>query len=376
MFLASIQFGTQTFSAVLDTGSSDTWLAAANFTCADPDDQSVQPQSTCGFGNLYDSSQSSTFQTIPNTNFNITYADGEVLNGAMGYESVTLAGITVPQQEIADVTYAAWYGDGVSSGLVGLAYPSLTSAYAGSNPDNDQAGQTVQYFPLFTNMYYNNLINATFCLALSRGEDYSNAGVLALGGIPNINVSSNFVSTPLQVVKMFTSSSIMVPPKSGSAAALTNDTVPQYQFYAIAVDGWSWVAAAGMAAPTPIPNNTTSVQAIVDSGTSLIYAPDDIAASVASAFDPPAIYSDQFGGYATLCTATPPKFGVYISGRIHFINAADMLIPADSNGNCVSGVQPAGTYGMVILGDVFMKNVLSVFDVGAGEMRFALRSVY
>jgi hypothetical protein len=41
-------------------------------------------------------------------NFNVSYASGEFLVGQVGYESITLAGITVPKQEIGLIDYAYW----------------------------------------------------------------------------------------------------------------------------------------------------------------------------------------------------------------------------------------------------------------------------
>lgn len=49
----------------------------------------------------------------------------------MGKETVTLGGITVEQQEVGLVNLAGWIGDDFTSGLLGLAYPSITSAFAG-----------------------------------------------------------------------------------------------------------------------------------------------------------------------------------------------------------------------------------------------------
>jgi hypothetical protein len=65
----------------------------------------------------------------------------------MGYETVTLGGITVPRQEIAAVDFAAWYGDGYTSGLVGLAYPDITSAYIGTDPHNDSSKNSIPVSP-------------------------------------------------------------------------------------------------------------------------------------------------------------------------------------------------------------------------------------
>lgn len=53
----------------------------------------------------------------------------------VGFDTVTVGGLTVTKQEIGVVNKAAWLGDGINTGLFGLAYPGLTSVYNGSNPD-------------------------------------------------------------------------------------------------------------------------------------------------------------------------------------------------------------------------------------------------
>lgn len=71
------------------------------------------------------------------------------------------------------------------------------------------------------------------------------------------------------------------------------------------------------------------------------------------------------------CSATTPDFGIRIDSQTFYINAED-LIMQNPDGTCVSGVNDAGE-SLAILGDVFLKNVLAVFDIGASEMRFAAR---
>lgn len=61
---------------------------------------------------------------IPDEHMNLTYGDLETVSGLMGYEDVTLGGITV-HQEVGLINRAAWFGDGVSSGMVGLAYSAM-----------------------------------------------------------------------------------------------------------------------------------------------------------------------------------------------------------------------------------------------------------
>jgi hypothetical protein len=121
-FATEITFGTETFESVVDTGSSDTWIVETGFICVNITDSAPLPEADCYFGPTYNVTD--TFKHIPDENFNITYGDGEFLTGIVGYEDITLAGIKV-RQEVPLVNYAAWEGDGTTSGLIGLAYPGM-----------------------------------------------------------------------------------------------------------------------------------------------------------------------------------------------------------------------------------------------------------
>lgn len=341
---------------VVDTGSSDPWLAVETFQCYDADDDSAQDQDYCNFGPLYDSTQSTTYSAIANENFDISYADGESLTGSMAYETVTMAGISVPKQQFAAVDNAAWNGDGVSSGLVGFAYRTLTSAYAGTT----SKGAKILYNPLFVNMYTNAGIASIFSIALDRNDEYG--GVLALGGIPDIAHSPYFASTPIIPV--------------GVNASNNNSLV--YQYYTIDIDGYAYSNDSSTRFnPTNSVNplkqslvgNGTNV--IVDSGTSLCYVSNAAAAGLGAAFIPPATYDADYQTYYVDCDAQPPVFGVSISKKLFWVNGLDLII-ALGDGTCIMAVQP-NFGGLNILGDVFMKNVISVFDIGAEEMRFAAR---
>jgi uncharacterized membrane protein len=121
-FATNITFGTQTFVSIVDTGSSDTWIAESGFQCVNISTDAALPEADCAFGPTF--TLDSTFTQIPDENFNITYGSGEFLTGIVGYEDVTIAGIQV-RQEVALVNSAAWEGDGTTSGLTGFAYPAL-----------------------------------------------------------------------------------------------------------------------------------------------------------------------------------------------------------------------------------------------------------
>lgn len=376
VFLAPITVGGQQFNVVIDTGSSDPWLADANFECYDTTTYEPVDEAACYFGPPYDSSRSPSYTHLPDRSLNLSYHSGEVLNGKMGRETFTLAGITVQQQEFGLVDYATWNGDGLSSGLVGFAYKTLTSMYAGEDPKKAVAGKAFKYNPLFDNMYRSNMTEPVFSMALAR-DPYGtgSGGLMAIGGIPNIPFAPTWVSVPIVPVGINRTSNEI-----------------EYQFYTIVTDGFS-ISSDPSAQFAPIADaklnprktplkgpvdrknpNSSTVNAIVDSGTTLVYVSDDLALEVAEAFDPPGYLSEETGIYEVPCGAKPPTFGVSIAGKVFNANPDDLWLQSGPD-RCVSGVQ-GNAGGLWILGDVWMKAMLCVFDIGAGRMGFAGRQYY
>lgn len=238
-----VTVGGQDFAVVVDTGSSDPWLVLENFSCFDLDNTPLS-QEACEFSTPYSPSKSTTYAVVPDQNFNISYADGEYLNGAVATETFTMAGITVPKQQFGVVSIAAWLGDTITSGLVGFAYRSLTSAYGGTTPAADVNAQSIPYNPLFVNMYEQQDVPAVFSMALDRDENVG--GVLAIGGIPNIKHSPRFVTTPIK------------------AAGVNAAREEVYQFYTVDIDGYAYKAWNG-SEQFNVYNNTNPKKVILKS---------------------------------------------------------------------------------------------------------------
>jgi hypothetical protein len=376
VFLAPVTVGGQEFRVVIDTGSSDPWLAVADFECVDPKTHDLLEEEECYFGPLYDSSDSSTYDEYPDRSMNLSYAGGETLNGLMGRESFTMGGVTVPEQEFGMVNYAAWYGDGVSSGLIGFAYRTLTSMYVGENPKAAVPGQSLKYNPFFDNLYRSNTTEPVFSMALTRDTiRYPGGGLMGLGGVPNIPYAPSVITVPILPVGIH-----------------GNTAENVYQFYSVTVDGFA-ISSNPSAMFAPVaearqnprktalrgnfdrtsPNSTTAV-AIIDSGTTLVYLSDELAAEVTAAFTPPGFLNQTTKQYEVPCHSRPPISGVSIGGKVFNTNPDDMILQYDEY-LCISGVQ--GNHGgLWILGDVWMKSVLCVFDIGNGLMGFAGRQYY
>ena len=127
------------------------------------------------------------------------------------------------------------------------------------------------------------------------------------------------------------------------------------------------------------PARSSQMQAIIDSGSTLMGVPMEIADAVNRLFDPPGKRNGTI--YTVNCSAKPPEFGVVIGGQTFVIDGASMVrrvFSVDDGSlirekeDCIVGL--AGTRGNIfVLGNPFLENVLTVFDVGHKEMRFAAR---
>ncbi|PKX89325.1 pepsin-like aspartic protease [Aspergillus novofumigatus IBT 16806] len=326
-FATSITIGNQTFEVVIDTGSSDLWVVREGFICINPESRREVPQWECEFGPAY--APNTTFHEIVGEFVDIKYADREILSGVIGTENVTLAGITV-NQTFGVMDYAGWYGDGVTSGLMGLAYSSLANAYT------TDYKQPSLYNPIFATMYEQGLIDPVFSIVMNRNASNGTAaGYLTLGGLPPTDIKGNFSTTPILVTNI---------------KGYRRD----YDFYTVNIDG---VALGNKS----LPEAGGNIQYLVDSGTTLNYYPNSVADAINAAFIP----------------QRSPVHGVTIAGSTFYINSTDMILPGgtDNSGNkiCISGINAGGDVrqGIFVLGGTFLRNVVAVFDVGAAEMRFA-----
>lgn len=276
----------------------------------------------------------------------------------MGYETVSLAGLTVQRQKAALVTAGFWQGDDQTSGLMGFAYPALTSATQDIGGYSDVPDP---YYPFFFNAANQGLVSPVFSLALgsnAAGESIS-AGRLVLGGIPSdIQLLSPWATVPLATVQF------PATPSPGK----------NFSYYTIIPDDFVvnnrplYSSSSSTAARTPI---------ILDSGTTLIYLPSSIVRVINQAFSPPSQYVPSSGMWENDCDARPPSFAVRIGGRDFFLKGSDLLLPQNvgvdpQTGGCICGVQE-GDDGTNILGDAFLRNVVAVFDLGEARISLAAK---
>ncbi|QDS77470.1 hypothetical protein FKW77_007133 [Venturia effusa] len=362
IFMAAIQVGGQNFQAAIDTGSSDTWLMMKGYSCVKPPAwqetlNKLAGMPSCQFGPSYE--KSPTFAQIADRHFNITYADGEYATGILGKDDVTLGDVTLKGQTLGFVSSLKWHGDGISSGNMGLGFPSITNAWNGTDPGKDKKGNNVPYAPIFTNLFRQKIIQPYFSIALNRAAE--GPGMLALGGLPGppIRHTGKFIRTPMQQLTLTADR-----PKPRS-----EDGFVDYTFYVVRPDNL-------LANSVPLSPDVSSLQLIVDSGSRFCHLPKKIVDGLMSQWKPkPKL--NLVGEWEVGCDSTPPKLELEFNGSRISFDKKDLVIKLTGD-ICTSTIAyaPGGdgkAKGKWILGAPFFRSVVAVFDVGAAEMRFADR---
>ncbi|KAH7069869.1 aspartic peptidase domain-containing protein [Paraphoma chrysanthemicola] len=351
IYITNATIAGRTYSFVIDSGSSDTWIVSSFFQCDDPDWPYPLDAAYCGFGSTYDASASSSYRPV-DFPFSVNYTGGEFLRGRMGTENFGIGGLSKGgsaaanvRQMIGVVDEGYWFGDGVSSGLMGLGFPALA---VGINSKE---------------LNYTSVLFTFLALRRPTYEFPRAGGQLAIGGIPDVKHDGRWVEVPLQ------------PVVRGI-----------YAWYSIIVDGFDIIpppessSVRSTSTPAPVPRQTrpyaTSRQTmIIDSGSSLIYFPSAVAEYIASLFVPPATYNWVSNTYIVRCTAQAPRVGVKIGGRSFFLSEDDLMNRGPNAvggenvgagpGECALAIQRAEG-GTPVLGDTWLNNVLVVFELANG----------
>ncbi|KAI0955331.1 hypothetical protein AcW1_006943 [Taiwanofungus camphoratus] len=171
-FIGSLAIGTpgQSFDVILDTGSSDLWVASQNSTTDVPNGVST-----------FKPSSSSTFKS-ENKPFDITYDSGAAA-GTLAQDTVQLAGFKVNSQTFAVVNQVS---NGVLStpvsGLMGLAWSNIASS-----------GATPFWQSLATSG--GTLDSPLFAFQLTRFNNASNVQDLEPGGTFTMGAVNNSLFT-------------------------------------------------------------------------------------------------------------------------------------------------------------------------------------
>ncbi|KZS98326.1 acid protease [Sistotremastrum niveocremeum HHB9708] len=328
-YFGTIQVGTPSkdYNVILDTGSSDLWLATTGCQGCD----SGIP--------LFNPSSSSTLGTSTDQ-LTINYGSGSVA-GTLAQDTVSIAGFTISKQIFATATEVSQglIEDDIT-GLLGLAFQTIAST---------QALPLVQ-----TLAQQNTFTDPIMSFYLTRFLDDPQAqteepgGTLTLGGTNSSLMQGNvdFVDIPSSVTPSFW----LIP--------LTQVTV-QGTNVAISQSGTDSLAA-------------------IDTGTTLIGGPTDVVTQIYSNIKGSQQGTGQLEGYWTIPCNTDVNVAMTFSSQSWPISPADFSVQQLQGNQCLgaifeldAGGQSSGGGPDWVIGDTFLKNVYSVFRYTPPSVGFA-----
>ncbi|KAF8507481.1 aspartic peptidase A1 [Hysterangium stoloniferum] len=366
-YFAQVFIGTPPtpFSVILDTGSSDLWVASTQ--C------SIGCQGTPA---VYNPASSSTFSDGGRT-VSITYGSGAV-RGGLCTDDVSIGGFGIKSQGFLfaeQVTQRLL--DQSFSGLLGLGFKSI--ANSGVTPlVQGLAGRNAFTNPLMS--FY-----------LERHIDDPNMQTVASGGLFTLGDTNSslftgeidFVNIPSTVTPGF-----WLIPVSGIDALSTYVSLRSNLSTGVSVGGQATNVSQG--------SSTSANLAAVDTGTTLIGAPHDAIVAIYSKIPNSQPLGGTLQGYYQFPCDSDVNISFSFSGQKSWpINPADFKISTQSDTGddiCMGGIfdleasiapeepgtgpprrrqnNPSGNPQWIV-GDTFLKNVYSVFRYDPPSVGFA-----
>ncbi|CEG63571.1 Putative Rhizopuspepsin-like protein [Rhizopus microsporus] len=286
-----------------DTGSSDLWFAST--LC-----------STCSNSHTkYDPNKSSTYKADGRP-WSISYGDGSTASGVLAKDSVNLGGLVIKDQTIGLAKReSSAFAEDVIDGLLGLAFNSITTVRGVKTPVDNLISQGLISRPIYG-------------VYLGKAKN-GGGGEYLFGGYDSTKFKGPLTTVPID-----------------NSEGFWGVTVKGTKIGSKSISG--------------------SFSAILDTGTTLLLLPDNVAASVARAYGA----SDNGDGtYTITCDSSKLQPLVFTLGSSTFQVPADSLIYEKSGSKCIAGFAAGGD--LAILGDVFLKNNYVVFNQQVPEVQIA-----
>jgi len=313
-----ISIGTppQSFIVVFDTGSSDLWVLKTNINCS---------QCYPYFTHVeYDHSLSTTY-VFNGSNFSITYGSGYT-QGFLASDILSIGNVDL-RVPFGEATYAT--GVDTADGIFGLAFRTISSE-----------GVLPPFMRLWQEGYLDQYL---FSFYIQNNDNGTTQGELLLGGIDATCYTGDLYYTPIE-----------------------NDT-----WYEINMELGCEVNSV---------HYTLGKKAIVDSGTSYLIGPEVDIDEIIQVLG--GTYNTSTGDYVVSCTSNPPPlyFGIGTNTAYNYFKVSSSSYRLNyGNDYCVLAIAPANItdyYGNLfwILGDVFMREWYTIFDVGNNQLGFGQAS--
>ncbi|KAJ9100506.1 hypothetical protein QFC21_003545 [Naganishia friedmannii] len=319
-YSASVSIGTpaQAFDIALDTGSADLWVAGAKIDLP----------------TTFDASKSTTFKNTSSL-FTITYGSGNA-QGYLASDTVSLAGYTVPSQTFAVIqTMSAALINEPLTGLMGLGFSSLSVSK--STPWWVSLASSKWSDPLFA-FYLKRYRNIA-----SASSTESDGGSVSFGEL--------------------------------DSSVYTGDVT--YVSVADNKQAYWNIPVAGITSQGTAVGLGSSVNAAIDTGTTLIGGPSSIVAAIYAGIPGSQAMTGSYAGYYEYPCSTKISLKMTFGTFTVEITEADFNIGSFGvDGTmCIGGVyvQSLSSTSAIqwIVGDTMLKNVYSVYRYSPAAVGFA-----
>ncbi|WWD16697.1 hypothetical protein CI109_101127 [Kwoniella shandongensis] len=308
-YFAPIEIGTppQSFKVVLDTGSSNLWVPSTSCSSI-----------ACFLHAKYDSSASSTYKAN-GTDFAIRYGSGS-LEGFVSQDTVSIGDITIKKQDFAEATKEPGlaFAFGKFDGILGLGYDTISVNHI---------------VPPFYNMLAQGLLDEpVFSFRLGSSDD--DGGEAIFGGIDESAYTGKLSYVPVRR-------------KGYWEVELESITFGEEEL------------------------ELENTGAAIDTGTSLIVMPSDVAEMLNKEIGAQKSWNGQ---YTVDCNTIDslPHLSLTFGGKKYSLKGEDYVLNA--GGTCISSFTgmdiPAPIGPLWIVGDVFLRKYYTVYDLGRNAVGF------
>ncbi|KAJ5121647.1 Peptidase aspartic catalytic [Penicillium bovifimosum] len=316
-FVSPVNIGGQTLDMNFDSGSADMWVLSSRL-----------PKSLRSNREVYDPSESSTFEDLKDSTFRIAYGDSSYASGGVGKDAVSIGGVKVTEQTFGlptDISQT-FADDTKSNGLLGLGFSSINTI----KPESQKT---------FFDNVADSLDEPVFTVRLlSNG-----VGEYEFGTIDKTKYSGTLVNVSVDSSNGF----------------------------------WEFSSAQYAIGGGAFHTITQAPSAIADTGTSLMMVSPEVAEAYYQQVDG-AIFANNANGYIFPCTSSLPTLSVAIGSAYSATIPGSLMNWSEVGTNtttgetvCYGGVQSSGSSTMAIYGDVFLKALFVVFDQRGPSLGFA-----
>ncbi|KAI0346882.1 aspartic peptidase A1 [Trametopsis cervina] len=308
-YFAEISLGTppQTFKVILDTGSSNLWVPSTQCTSI-----------ACFLHTKYDSKASKTYKAN-GTEFSIQYGSGS-MEGFVSQDKLTIGDLVIEGQDFAEATKEPGlaFAFGKFDGILGLGYDTISVNHI---------------VPPFFHMVNKALIDdPVFSFRLGSSED--DGGEALFGGIDESAFSGKLHYVPVRRKAYW-----------------------EVELQKISLGGEDL--------------DLDDAGAAIDTGTSLIALPTDVAEMINAQIGAKKGWNGQ---YTVDCADVPnlPDLTLYFDKQPYVLKGTDYIL--EVQGTCMSSFTPLDMpsgMNLWIIGDVFLRKYYTVYDLGRDAVGFA-----